>query len=72
MDATAILAGIALAVAGFFVVVLVAVLVLRLLGVVLGEDDGQEAPDAEGIGAAASDASDQDAGEASGSGEPAS
>lgn len=47
LDATALLVGIVLAAAGFFVVVLVCVLVLRLLGVVLGDDVGDEAGRAE-------------------------
>lgn len=46
LDVTVIVVGLTLAVAGFAVVILVTVIVLRLLGVVLG-DGGGAAPDAE-------------------------
>ncbi|HEX6538240.1 MAG TPA: hypothetical protein VF155_03560 [Candidatus Dormibacteraeota bacterium] len=46
LDATGVLLGIGLAVAGFAVVVLVTALVLRLIGVVLGDDDAGDTGDA--------------------------
>lgn len=63
VDVTAILTGIALAVAGFVVVVLVAVLVLRLLGVVLGDDRDAAEAGPEGGEPAEADAPDQDGGQ---------
>lgn len=49
LDATGVLLGVGLAVAGFVVVVVVSAVVLRLLGFVLGDGDQSPLDDAAGV-----------------------
>ena len=72
LDATSVLQGVGLAVAGFAVVVVVTAVVLRLIGVVLGDGDpvAPDESDTEATSESAVAASDEAGDEASAHDEP--